>query len=180
MKKIIIATLIFMVNLTFAQKYLSKEGKVSFEASVPLFEDVYALDKTNVAVLNTDTGELATLSVVKNFKFKVKLMEEHFNESYAESEKYPKTSFKGKIQNFDKNKLSATPQKYTVNGILNFHGVNKEVSSIANIYTKDGKILMQGAFSVKPVDYKVTVPKMVTKKVAENVKIKYDYILTKQ
>lgn len=163
-----------------AQKYSSKTGKITFEASVPLFEDIYAQDDNNVAILNADTGEIASVSAVKNFHFKTKLMEEHFNESYAETAKYPKTTFKGRIVNFDKTKLTASLQKYTVQGTLNFHGVDKVVSSAATIYTKDGRIYMQGGFVAKPADYKVTIPKMVMKKVAENVNIEYNYILVKQ
>ncbi|MDQ0592752.1 polyisoprenoid-binding protein YceI [Chryseobacterium ginsenosidimutans] len=181
MKKLVlfIVSLLF-TNLVFAQKYLSKTGKVTFEASVPLFEDVFAQDDNNVGVINADTGDFASVSIVKNFHFKTKLMEEHFNESYAETGKYPKTTFTGKIVNFDKTKLSASPQKYTVQGTLNFHGVDKAVTSVATIYSKDGKIYMQGNFVAKAADYKVTIPKMVMKKVAESVNVQYNYVLSKQ
>lgn len=171
---------LLFANLISAQKYSSKTGQVTFEASVPLFEDVFAQDNTNTVILNSDTGEMASVSVVKNFKFKVKLMEEHFNESYAETAKYPKTTFKGKIQNFDKTKLTANPQKYTIQGTLNFHGVDKAVTSSATLYTKDGKIYMNGNFVARPADHNVTIPKMVTKKIAESVNVEYNYILVKQ
>ncbi|RKT00973.1 YceI family protein [Chryseobacterium defluvii] len=176
---LIIVTLLFS-NLISAQKYSSKTGKVTFEASVPLFEDVFAQDDTNVVVLNADTGDIASISAVKNFHFKVKLMEEHFNESYAESSKYPKTTFTGKILNFDKTKLTTSPQKYTVQGKLNFHGVDKAVTSSATIYAKDGKIYMQGGFVARPADFNVKIPKMVTKKIAETVNVEYNYALVKQ
>lgn len=178
-KLILILTSLFFTNLVLAQKYSSKTGKVTFEASVPLFEDVFAQDNNNVIVFNSDTGDMASVSVVKNFHFKTKLMEEHFNESYAETAKYPKTTFAGKVINFDKSKLSATPQKYMVQGTLSFHGVAKPISSPATIYTKDGKIYLQGRFVVKAADHNVTIPKMVTKKVAESVNVEYNYGLTK-
>nr|WP_315026183.1 YceI family protein [uncultured Chryseobacterium sp.] len=181
MRKLLsLSTLLLFAGYASAQKYSSKTGKVTFEASVPLFDDIYAQDDNNLVVFNADNGEMASVSVVKNFHFKTKLMEEHFNESYAETSKYPKTTFKGKITNFDKTKLTASPQKYTVQGTLNFHGVDKAISSTATIYTKDGKVFMQGNFTARPVDYKVTIPKMVTKKVAENVNIEYNYVMTKQ
>lgn len=181
MKKVaLISSILFFAGLASAQKYSSKTGSVIFEASVPLFEDVYAKDDNNVVILNTDNGEMASVSVVKNFHFKTKLMEEHFNESYAETAKYPKATFKGKIINFDKTKLTASPQKYTVQGTLNFHGVDKAVSSTATIYSKDGKIYMRGSFVAKPADHKVTIPKVVTKKIAESVNVEYNYVMTKQ
>lgn len=109
MKNLTLIMLFFLCsNQIIAQKYSSKIGKVSFEASLPMVEDVFAQDSNNTVILNADTGDLASLSLVKNFKFKVKLMEEHFNENYAETTKYPKTTFKGKILNFDKTKLSET------------------------------------------------------------------------
>ncbi|WP_415328961.1 YceI family protein [Chryseobacterium sp. MMS23-Vi53] len=181
MKKLVLLMVsLLFANLVFAQKYMSKTGKVTFEASVPLFEDVFAQDDNNVGVINADTGDFASVSVVKNFHFKTKLMEEHFNESYAETGKYPKTTFTGKIANFDKSKLSATPQKYTVQGTLNFHGVDKAYTSTATIYAKDGKIYMTGGFVVRPADHKVAIPKMVTKKIAESVNVQYNYVLSKQ
>ena len=176
---LIMISLLFS-NLVLAQKYSSKTGKVTIEASIPMFEDVFAQDDNNIVVLNADTGEMASVSVVKNFKFKVKLMEEHFNESYAETAKYPKTTFKGKVLNFDKTKLSESPQKFTVQGILNFHGVDRNISSTATISSKDGKIFMKGNFIAKSADFKVTIPKMVMKKVAENVNVEYHYTLVKQ
>lgn len=177
---VLIFASLMCTNLAWAQKYITKTGKVTFEASVPLFENIFAQDDNNVAVVNTDTGDIASITVVKNFHFKTKLMEEHFNENYAETSKYPKATFTGKIANFDKSKLSASPQKYTVQGKLNFHGVDNSVSSTATIYAKDGKIYIQGTFVAKPADYKVTIPKMVMKKVAESVNIEYTYILLKQ
>lgn len=177
---VLIGVSLLFSNFTFAQKYSSKTGKVTIEASIPMFEDVFAQDDNNIVVLNADTGEMASVSVVKNFKFKVKLMEEHFNESYAETAKYPKTTFKGKVLNFDKTKLREIPQKFTVQGILNFHGVDRNISSTATISAKDGKIYMKGNFIAKSADFKVTIPKMVMKKVAENVNVEYNYTLVKQ
>ncbi|AZA80799.1 YceI family protein [Chryseobacterium lactis] len=181
MKKLVLLSVSLLITgYASAQKYSSKTGKVTFEASVPLFDDIYAQDDSNLVVFNADTGEMASISAVKNFHFKTKLMEEHFNENYAETTKYPKTTFKGKISNFDKTKLTATPQKYTVQGTLNFHGVDKAVTSSATIYLKDNKIYMQGGFIARPADYKVTIPKVVTKKIAENVNVEYNYAMIKQ
>lgn len=178
-KSALIIVSLVLSNFALAQKYSSKTGKVTFEASVPLFEDIFAQDDNNVVVINADTGDIASVSAVKNFHFKTKLMEEHFNENYAETAKYPKSTFTGKIANFDKSKLTSSPQKYTIQGKLNFHGVENPVTSNATIYSKDGKIYVQGSFMAKAADYKVTIPKMVMKKVAETVKVEYNYVMAK-
>ncbi|WP_379968633.1 YceI family protein [Epilithonimonas sp. UC225_85] len=180
MKPIILITSIFLTTtLAFAQKYSTKTGKVAFEASVPLFEDVYAENNAATVILNADTGEIASLAMVKDFKFKTSLMQEHFNENYAETAKYPKTSFKGKISNFNKGDLSAKPKTYTVTGTLNFHGVDRPVQSSATVYLKDDKIIVQGKFVAKPADFKVKIPKMVMAKIAENVDVNYNFTLQK-
>ena len=171
---------LFLGNFTFSQKYLTKTGAVHFEASVPFFDDVDATNKTVVAVLNADSGDIATIAMTKNFKFKVALMEEHFNENYAESSKFPKTTFTGKIAGFKKENLSSTPQNYVVSGTLNFHGKNNKIDSTASIYSKYGKIYMTGKFMAKPADYEVSIPKMVTKKIAETVNVDYNFELIAQ
>jgi len=80
--------------------------------------------------------------------------------------KYPKTSFKGEILNFDKSKLTANPQKYSVQGTLNFYNVDRTLLSPATIYSKRSKIYMKGSFVAKSADFKVTIPKMVMEKSA--------------
>ncbi len=181
MKKLAIFLVLFLaVNFMFGQKYSTKTGKVHFEASVPLFDDVDATTSTALTVLNADTGDIAALLMVKNFKFKVALMEEHFNESYAETAKYPKSTFTGKLVNFNKEELSSVPKKYNLNGTVNFHGVNNKISSVATVFTQNGKIMISGNFLAKTADYKVTIPKMVMKKIAENVNVDYQFELLKQ
>ncbi|MBW8360835.1 MAG: YceI family protein [Kaistella sp.] len=180
MKNLILIAFLLVANFTFSQKYLTKTGNVHFEASVPLFEDVDARNTTVVAVLNADSGDIAVIAMTKKFKFKVALMEEHFNENYAESTKYPKITFTGKIAGFKKENLTSTPQNCSISGTMNFHGVNNKVNSAANIYIKDGKIFLSGKFVAKPADYQVTIPKVVTKKIAENVNVDYQFELLKQ
>jgi len=176
---VVLISLMLSSSFAFAQKYSTKAGKITFEASVPLFEDVYAENNNSTAILNADTGDIASLVMVNAFTFKSSLMQEHFNENYAESAKYPKTSFKGKIQNFNKSDLSAKPKAYTISGTLNFHGVDNAVQSTANVYLKDDKIVVQGRFVAKTADYKVKIPKMVAAKVAENVNVNYNFLLQK-
>lgn len=176
---IFLISFVLIGNFSFAQKFSTRTGVVHFEASVPLFEDIDAKNSTVVTVLNADTGDIATIVMVKNFKFKVALMEEHFNENYAETGKYPKATFSGKILNFKKDELTANPKNYTISGTLNFHGENNKIQSNASIYMKDDKIYISGKFHTKPDDYKIKIPKMVTKKIAENVNVDYQFILTK-
>lgn len=176
---VLLLLFIFAANTLTAQKYSTKYGNIHFEASVPLFEDVDAKNSNTTVILNADTGELASIAMVKSFKFNVSLMEEHFNENYAETAKYPKTTFVGKILNFKKEALSEIPRNYTISGTLNFHGVDHKILTVASIYLKDNTIYITGKFIAKPADYNVKIPKMVTKKIAENVNVDYQFILSK-
>ena len=172
MKKRITLIVMICCFLGFAQdKKSTKTGEITFEASVPSFEEVKATNKGVSCILNTQTGEIAALALVKGFRFKVALMEEHFNENYIESDKYPKAIFKGKIDNFDIIKLTDTSQKYTIKGTLELHGKTKEVSSIASIKKSGDKIIIDTKFSVQPEDFDIKIPSVVSKKVAKTVDV---------
>ncbi len=130
--------LLFISSLSHAQdKLITKTGTITFEASVPSFEEVKAKNSGVSCVLNTKTGEIASLALLKGFRFKVALMEEHFNENYVESDKFPKATFKGKIENFDLSKLMTTANNYTIKGKLELHGKSKDIAITAKI--KKGK-----------------------------------------
>lgn len=179
--KIVLIFLMFagIQNTGFAQKYMTKTGTVIFEASVPSFEEVKGENKTTSAVLESNTGKLAVLALVNGFRFKVALMEEHFNENYAESAKYPKTTFSGNILNFDESKLSSEAKTFTISGDLTFHGKTKKISSEAKILKSNGKISITGNFKVKPEDFNIEIPSVVSSKVAKTVDVRYSLSLNK-
>jgi polyisoprenoid-binding protein YceI len=178
MKKILMILLLFLFSV-YSQKYTTKTGNIKFEASVPSFEEVAAENKTTSAVLNTANGEIAVLALMKGFRFKVALMEEHFNESYAETDKYPKATFKGKLEGLDVSKLTTAGQRLTITGDLTLHGKTKKITDTATVLQSGDKIIVTGDFTVRPQDFDIEVPKVVSKKVAEQVKINYNLTLSK-
>ena len=109
------------------EKYLTKTGMLVFEASVPSFEEIKATNTNVTAIFNASNGEFATLALVKGFRFKNALMEEHFNESYAESDSFPKAIFKGVVEGFKENNAL---NNYLINGTLDFHGVTEKIQNI--------------------------------------------------
>jgi len=175
MKTIILLLFICVSSTSIGQnKYLTKSGQVTFEASVPSFEEVKATQNNVTAILNTSNGEFASLALVKGFRFKNALMEEHFNENYAESDKYSKTIFKGTISDFNIDKLG----KHKISGQLTFHGVTNEVVDIPiTISKKDNKITISGTFSAKASDYNIDIPKIVSKKIAEDIEVSFNFEL---
>jgi len=162
-----------------SQKVSTKTGSLKFEASVASFEEVAAENKNTSAILETSTGDIAVLALMKGFRFKVALMEEHFNENYVESDKFPKATFKGKIEDFDSTKLSSSVVIYKVTGDLTLHGKTKKISTTAKISKSGDKISIVGNFDVKPEDFAIEIPKIVSKKVADVIKVSFNLSLSK-
>ncbi|MET0758892.1 MAG: YceI family protein [Flavobacterium sp.] len=175
-------TLLFIFILTSGSlcaqdKILTKTGKIIFEASVPSFEEVKAKNETATCILNTKTGEIASLALIKGFRFKIALMEEHFNENYMESDLYPKATFKGKIQGFNWNIIGTSPKQFKMKGKLELHGKSKEISSIVTLRKVDNGLEIISDFNVNSDDFGIEIPKVVSKKVSKTVNIKTNFLV---
>ena len=166
------------VNCIYAQKLITKTGTVAFEATAPSFEEVAATNKSVSAVLETATGNIAVLALMKGFRFKVALMEEHFNENYVESDKYPKATFKGVVEKFDITKVTSDAKSYTVTGDITLHGKTKHVSAPAKINKVGNAVVITGSFDVKPADFDIEIPSVVKQKIADKIKINYNFSLS--
>lgn len=181
MKKLIFClTLIASTMSLQAQKYFTKTGFTEFKASVEAFEPVEAKNNSTTAVLNSESGEIAALMFIKAFKFKVALMEEHFNENYMDSDKHPKATFKGKLVDFDMSKLSADPQEFKVMGTLVIRGKEKVLDTQVALSLVDGKVMVKGGFSVKPEEFDIEIPSVVSNKIAETINVSLDYELVEK
>lgn len=163
----------------FAQKLITKTGNIKFQASMPSYEEVAAESKSVSAVLDQTTGDFASLVLIKGFRFKVALMEEHFNENYMESEKFPKATFKGKIEDFDSSKITASPKNFTLKGDLTIHGKTRPVSVIVKISKAQNGVKTIGSFEIKPEDFAIEIPSLVRKKIADKIEIDYNFLLIK-
>jgi hypothetical protein len=180
MKKIaILICLIFSIGM-FSQKMITRSGEIKFEASMPAFEEVAAKNNTVSCILDTATGEIAVLALVKAFRFKVPLMEEHFNENYMDSDQLPKSTFKGKVASFDLSKLSTGKNTFDVEGDLTLHGVTKKVKSKITFVPSGDKLISTCSFKVKPADYSIKIPSVVKSKIAETVEINLKFELEKK
>lgn len=178
MKKTAIITMcILMGTVAFSQKMTTHKGEIKFEASMPAFEEIAATNNTVSSILDEKTGDFVALALIKAFKFKAPLMEEHFNENYIESSKFPKSTFKGKILNFDASKLSSEKTVYDLEGDLTLHGVTKKIKTKIALVLNTGKLFVTSNFSIKPEDYNIEIPSLVKNKIAQNVKIPINFIL---
>ncbi len=170
--------ILFCFTAAIAQKYSTKTGEINFEASVPSFEEVKAKNTNVSAILNAETGDFAALALIKGFRFKVALMEEHFNENYAESSKFPKATFKGKIKDFDASSLTESEKEFTISGAVTMHGETKAVEVPLVLQMQNGVLLITTNFVLDPKDFNIKIPKIVSNKISEEVMVSASFSLT--
>ena len=178
MKKTTALIVCFIIGTSaFAQKMMTRSGEIKFDATVPNEVEIIGTNKTVSCIFDQSTGDFVALALVKAFKFKAPLMEEHFNENYMESSQYPKATFKGKVVNFSASKLSSTKSTYDLEGDLTIHGVTKKIKTKINLSLNSGNITATSNFTVKAEDYKIEIPGLVKDKFAENIKISINFNL---
>jgi len=125
-----------------------------------------------MSVINQQTGEIQFSVLVKSFRFKKRLMEEHFNENYLESDQFPKAVFKGKITDMSKvNFLVNGNYPVLVTGELTLHGITNKVTTSGNIGVKAGLITAESEFKISLADYRISIPAVVKNNIAKTILI---------
>ncbi|WP_310392391.1 YceI family protein [Hymenobacter sp.] len=153
-------------------KYLTKAGVVTFFSATPI-EDIEARNQQVAAVLDLGTSQLAFSLPVTGFVFKRTLMQEHFNENYMESEKFPKATFTGRFTGADAATLAAAgPHAVQVEGSLTMHGVTQRIQVPASLELKNGQLLAAATFTVATADYHIEIPLLVRDKIAKTVSVR--------
>ncbi|WP_044175014.1 YceI family protein [Flectobacillus major] len=171
---VVIGCLLFSAQ-SFAQLYATQSGETSFFSETPI-ENITATSKTVGAIINTQTGEIAVSMKITSFDFPNKLMQEHFNENYLESTKFPTATFKGKIQETIDYRKNGT-YNVTTKGILTVHGVAQNREFKGKIVIDALKVTLTSEFDVKLVDHNIEIPKLVFAKIAEVIKVRSSYNL---
>jgi len=164
------AAIFFMPFSSNAQNYIAGDIKASLFSSTPV-EDIKAQSSKTNAVIISKTGEVAFQIPIKSFEFEKKLMQEHFNENYMESDKYPFATFKGAVEpniNWTKD------GEYTVNvkGSLTVHGISKPRNIAGKINIKNGVASIYASFDVACTDHNIQIPTLVFAKIAKVINVK--------
>jgi polyisoprenoid-binding protein YceI len=173
-----ILILCIATSLVAQHKYKTKTANITFEASVLSFEEVKGTNKNVGAILNTETGEFASLALVTGFRFKVALMEEHFNENYLESSEFPKAIFKGKLDGFSMSDISEEISEYTLKGSMTVHGVTQPLEAQVKVKKVKDIIELVTEFILKPEQFNIKIPKIVSNKIADEVFVLAMYSLS--
>ena len=173
---ILLWVLCFSLACYGQDKYYTKSGNITFESSVPSFEEVKATNTKVTAVLKED-GAIAALALNKAFGFKIALMEEHFNENYVESETYPKATFRGGFVEIPED--LSQEKEVIVNGIMDFHGVQKEMEVPVRLQVQDEVLVGESGFVLLCSDFGIKIPKIVSDKLANEIQVTIKAALTK-
>jgi hypothetical protein len=168
MKKITFFILLFTAYSVVAQdKFFTNTGTINFEASVPFFEEIKAVNRQVAIILEPKTSTFICTVIVKDFRFKLDMMQDHFNENYMESRRYPKAVFKGKIEKFDLKDIDETEKEYQIKGKLVLRGKSKDV--IVNAFIKkigDG-IQIVSDFPISISDFNIQIPNEIAVKISK-------------
>lgn len=174
MKDLLLFGIIFFLSTEVpAQKFTAEKGQISFFSDAPV-EDIEAVNTVVGGLFNATTGEIVYILKIRDFIFPKALMREHFNEKYMEPEKFPKSTFQGKIVGFT---LSlADVQKVRAVGKLTIHGVTKDIDVPGTIENVNGKLQLKSRFTVKLADYNIKIPTIIWQNIAEVVEVRIDFI----
>lgn len=164
---LILLTVIFA---TQGQKYVMEKGSVNFFSDAAI-EDIKADNKKVSGLFNVSSGDIAFVVPIKEFSFDKPLMKEHFNDKYMETEKYPKATFQGKVEQFDINKSNQTVEAV---GNLTIHGVTQAVTIPGTIVKNGDSYSFKSVFVVKLADHKIQIPKLLWQNIAEQVEVTFE------
>lgn len=170
--------LVLVSSASMAQdKYFTKIGKIYFNCTGGI-EKIEATNNSVTCVVDTKTGEMQFAVQMKGFEFEKSLMQEHFNENYVESEKFPRAVFAGSIaNNKEVNYKKDGTYNAKVKGKLTIHGETKDVEAVGTVTIKKGAVSLHSDFMVQLSDYKIAIPSVVKDKIANDTKITVDCAL---
>ena len=162
MNKIIVFILLFSATSIQAQQYLTKSASISFFSEAPL-EDISAKNSKVSAVYDVETKQLVFQLNISDFIFPKPLMQEHFNENYLESDKFPKSSFSGFIGQLNDGAIAT--------GTLKINGVANEVEVNGSLEKTSDSLIINATFVIQLKDYKIKIPRVVMYNIAEEIEV---------
>ncbi len=152
------------------EQYITRQGQVSF-FSYTSVENIEAKNNQVLSILDPQKGEIAVSMLMNGFQFKKSLMRMHFNESYIESDLYPKATFEGTIPNFDITEGEQVTR--LIKGKLTIRDIQKEVTIKTLIKHPDTQTyIFEGTFDIAIKDFAIKVPALLAPNIAKTIAIK--------
>ena len=172
--KLIISALLFLAVLIpavgYSQLYSTRSGFIGFYSKTAL-EDIKGENNQVYAIIDAGKKNLAFAALLKGFIFPKELMQEHFNENYVESDKYPKATFSGAYTGdvaLDKDGV----YKVMVKGNLTLHNVTRPVETPATLEVKAGHVVGAAELKLKPEDFNISIPSVVRDKIDKEITVR--------
>lgn len=179
MKKLILlsAALWTLAPWASAQKFFTRDARVQFNSDTPL-EKIEAVNKSGTAIIDTKTGKMEWKVLIKNFIFEKALMQEHFNENYMESSKFPNATFKGELSDLNSVNFGKDgTYKVKAKGTMEIHGVKKEIEVPGSLTIGGGGVTIKSDFVLACADYNIQIPGVVRDKIAKEIKVAVNAVL---
>ena len=177
MKKCFLIFLLFSASQLTAQRYMTRSAEVYFLSDKDAIEVVEATNNQVGAVIDLSNGDIAFQIQMRAFHFEIALMEEHFNENYVESETYPKATFRGGFVEIPED--LSQEKEVIVKGIMDFHGVQKEMEVPVRLQVQDEVLVGESGFVLLCSDFGIKIPKIVSDKLANEIQVTVKAALTK-
>lgn len=173
MKKLILSLLLagMITPMMFGQKIFTREGKISFYSEAQK-ESIQAHNSKATSIIDVSSGRMEFAVLIKAFQFEKALMQEHFNENYMESSKFPKAVFKGEINNLeaiDFKKDGTYPAD--IKGNITIHGVTKPIEAKGSFVVSGNSIKGESTFEVTIADFDIEIPALVRENIAKVIRI---------
>ncbi|TVQ12747.1 MAG: YceI family protein [Bacteroidetes bacterium] len=165
-----ILTLLLVSNM-FAQVYITRNGTIRFFSETPL-ENIEATNRQVFSALNKQTGEFAFRVVMRSFSFEKALMQQHFNDNFVESDRYPNATFEGKVKDIEDMDFSETGDyKVVVEGELTIKDVTRTISEQGTLKVEGDRIIARSVFIIRPEDYNVSIPGRYARNIARDIEV---------
>lgn len=177
---LVIVLCILIAPILCAQVYITRNGTIRFFSEAPL-ENIEAVNRQVSSALNTENGEFVFRLPMRSFAFEKALMQEHFNDNFVESHKYPNASFEGEILGFSEADMSSDEEiEVTVEGALTIKDVTKSISERGTLRMEDGNIRGSAVFIIKPEEYNIRIPNRYVRNIASEIEVFVDVSLSPQ
>lgn len=172
MRFLLSCLLLLIVNQASAQKFVLEKSKVVFFSDAAI-EDIRAENSKTVSIYNAETNEVAFSIPISEFQFENATMREHFNEKYMDTDKFPKSTFQGKFNAFNRDRKEQ--QSVTATGKLTIHGVTRDVEIAGSVIPADQTLVAKATFIIKLADYNIKIPTLLWQKIAEQVEVTVEF-----
>ena len=168
---IILTCVLFFVFEAKGQTYITRNGTIRFFSEAPL-ENIEAVNRQVNSALDTETGEFVFRVVMRSFSFEKALMQQHFNDNFVESHKYPNATFQGQVLDIGGIDFNSDGEyEVTVEGDLTMKDVTRFISEKGVLCISDGNVMGESVFIIRPEEYNITIPSRYARNIAQEIEV---------